>query len=262
MVVLLLTWPTWLTSRIFEILGRSHYFSKDQLRTDFQFLMRLAVVLSLLVLALLLMESISPEKSLGVLFILSLSFSGVLKTLKLRQKKVLRREFTVSLSSLQGLLELGVPFPQAIHTISEFHSVQLSQVLKKVIERFKKGYSIETTCNSLEKKVLSSEIAHSLKILEVAYHRGASLTPVIQVLQPILEQEIGAQEKNDSIQRHLWAQAIFAAIAPWGIILVSGFFQPELVESFFSHPSTSLWVIVALAWEAIGLWFIQRRLSF
>lgn len=262
MGILLLSGPHWLNHWIIETLKRNSYFSQRLFRADFKVLTLFAMGISFLIFIFSAGGAIRPETALGILFLLPLGFSGILKVLDAKKRKALRMEFTFSLSSLQGLLELGMPFPQALYTLSQFQSAQLSIVLNQLADRFKKGHSIRETCLRLEKKAVSREIAESLEILEIAYHRGASLTPIIQALQSTLESEVSNQEKLDALKKNLWTQAVFAGCMPWGLLFISANFQPELIRSFVNHAGFKGLIAIVCIWEGFGFWAIQKKLSF
>jgi len=260
--ILLLTIPWWLNHGIFSVLKRNQYLSKRQFRADFKILFYLALGWAFILIASSLLGGINPEISLLGLFLFPFIFAGILKVVQTKKKQRLNAEFTYSLSSLQGLLELGIPFPQALSTLAEFHSLQLSEVLSLVCQRFKKGQSISSSCERLEQKSLSSDVARCLKILEIGYQKGASLIPILQVLQPVLEQELHTQEKLQSLKNNLWAQAFFAGCVPWGLLLVTWLFQPEMIENFLSQSQSKWWAAAAVFWEGVGFWMIHKHLRF
>lgn len=262
MGILFLSAPHWVNHWIVKTLKGNRYLSHQLFRADFKRLTLFAMGISFLMLIFSAGGALRPEIVLWILFLLPLGFSGILKILNSHKRKAMRMEFTFSLSSLQGLLELGMPFPQALYMLSQFQSAQLSVLLSQLADRFKKGHPIRETCLKLEEKTVGREIVESLEILEIAYHRGASLNPIIQVLQSTLESEVSSQEKLDSLKKNLWTQASFAACMPWGLLVICANFQPELVRVFFNHPGFKGLVAIICIWEGFGFWAIQKKLSF
>ncbi|MFM8269729.1 MAG: type II secretion system F family protein [Pseudomonadota bacterium] len=262
MVILTLLLPWWLKDWGLQALKSQEWISIELFRSERRFLKRFGIWGVALSLGLSWVVSGRLMTGIILLFFFPGFFRVLVKTRYKWHSNQLARDFLLSLYSVKGLIDVGTPFPQALLLISKESSTKLNSLFDRIIRGFRNGKSLETNFKNLSGKSPEEWIFRSLKLLEKAYRKGLTLSPLIENLIQLLEVELQARERLKRLQRDLWIQAMFAGFIPWFLGWVCWTFQPEIIEVFLGTTLGKSLLILSLFWEGLGLWVLRSIIRF
>ncbi len=171
-------------------------------------------------------------------------------------------EFCSFLVALQGLLEAGIPFSQALHELSDKSESRLGVLLKRSLKGFEKGRAWRDLFQGKQWKTSAGLVYQALQLLEVSSRRGLSLVPLVENLIPIFEKEIDTSKRLKMIQQNFLVQCLVCALIPW---VVAGFaytFESEIVSEFMKSALGKAVIILVFLAEGVGVWLTLKVIRF
>lgn len=171
-------------------------------------------------------------------------------------------EFCSFLVALQGLLEAGIPFSQALHELSKRSESSLGVLLKRSLSRFEKGKAWRDLLKGKHWKNSTGLVYQSLQLLEVTSRRGLSLVPLVENLIPLFEKEIDTTKRLKLIRRNFLTQCLVCALIPWGVGCFAFWFYPEILNDFIKSSIGKVIVVFVFLAEGGGIWLTQKIIRF
>jgi len=160
---------------------------------------------------------------------------------------------------LLGLLRVGICFPSALFQLCENLPGEFPSSLKRSLNQYERGNSLGGCLTRFRSR---SALAQWLGLIQLAYDKGLAMVPLLEKILPLLESDWEFLSRQRSVMRAAFVQALVAGLVPWILAGALHFFQPELLERFFSSPVAKQVIGMSFLLQTCGLFCIRRVSQF
>lgn len=164
--------------------------------------------------------------------------------------------------ALQGLVRSGISFPTAVFEIARNQPTVFAQVLNDFVEGYEKGKSLSHCLSKFRLKSGLPFTGFVLSVLELAYREGLPLAPFLERVTPIVEKELGQQDKIKKLRQSLAVQLGVAALVPAFVLFTLQYFEPGRLEFFLAQWWCGWLLLAVFVYVGMGVFVIWNVSKF
>lgn len=178
-----------------------------------------------------------------------------------KREALLKRQMPDALRLLCIALDAGSSLVKALAYAAENVDEPLASELKRTVWDLEAGQGFDEAMSHLRERTGGSEFSYLAVAMEIQHQSGGSLSDVLQTISGSLRKsaELGESLRTQTTQGRLSARVV--AAIPVAIVLLFSLFSPGYLASFVSSPLGAVLLVLAVALELVGVFWVRKSLD-
>lgn len=180
---------------------------------------------------------------------------------KRKRKEAIQLAMPEAIRLLCVSLESGSSLENGLRYAASNCPEPLSSELKRAVWDIEAGHSFDSALEDLRHRTDDAEFAFLSVAMEIQHRSGGSLTPILDNLATLLKQSSELKEDLRTKTEQARLSSRIVAIMPFLLLGVLSLLSPGYLSAFFGSALGMCLLVLALAFELLGIILVRRCLA-